>query len=79
MKKLLPKIKKSIKGYALNEDGKISKQSLITMGALIGSGALTGVLKANDAVAHGNSHANQISLQVVNLKAIGRHVHHASY
>ena len=79
MKNLLPKIKKSIKSYTLNEDGKISKQALITFGAFFGTSAITGLLDLKGVAAHGNNHMNNLSLQVVNHQALGKHTHHASY
>jgi hypothetical protein len=75
----LPKIKKSIKDYASSEDGKISKQSIIAMGAFIGSAAISGILNSRSSVGHGNTHTNNISLQVLNDRANGQHTHHASY
>lgn len=72
----LPKIKKSIKSYLKNEDGKISKQALIAMGAFLGTSAIAGI---KDAVSHGNSHTNNVYLQIVDQQAMGNHTHHASY
>jgi hypothetical protein len=74
----IPEIKKSIKDYTMSEDSKISKQAIITMGAVLGSAAL-GLMNSEDAVAHGNSHTNNFSLQVINDRALGQHTHHASY
>jgi hypothetical protein len=71
----LPKIKKSIEDYAKNEDGKISKQAIIAMGAFLGSAAI----KSHLTSAHGNNHSNELSLQIINNRATGRHTHHASY
>lgn len=73
----IPKVKKSIKTYINNEDGKISKQALIAMGAMVGASALSGLAK--DAVAHGNSHSNNINLKIVDNVVHGQHTHHASY
>ena len=75
----LPKIKKSIESYALNEDGKISKQSLLSMGALLGSAALAGILNSKDSSAHVKSHVNNITLHVLDNTATGQDTHHASY
>ena len=75
----LPKIKKSIKSYAMNEDGKISKQALITMGAFLGAAALTGIVNSKDAVSHGNYHTNHVTLNIIDNQANGQHTHHASY
>ena len=41
----IPKIKKKITSFLLSEDGKISKQSVLTMGAILASvGALSIVM-----------------------------------
>lgn len=75
----LPKIKKSIESYALNEDGKISKQALIAMGAFLGGAALAGILNTKDSVAHSNFHTNSVSIQILSGTAAGQHTHHGSY
>jgi hypothetical protein len=71
----IPKIKKSIGSYIKSEDGKISKQALISMGAIIGTAALA----SKDSVAHGNDHSNNIQLSIVDESVHGLHTHHASY
>ena len=40
----LPKIKKRISNFILNEEGKISKQSLISLGAFLGGSAVGSIL-----------------------------------
>jgi hypothetical protein len=76
----IPKLSKKVKSYALNEDGKISKQALISMGAFLGTSALAGVLKSKNAASHGNFHRNSLSVKIsVDDIASGQHTHHASY
>ena len=41
---MLPKIKKKITGFLLNEEGKISKQSLLSLGSFISAAVIGGVL-----------------------------------
>jgi len=55
MKVKIPKIKKKISDYLLSEEGKISKQALLTMGAILGGASIAATLlaKGADAVAYG--------------------------
>ncbi|MFH1641597.1 MAG: hypothetical protein ABIC04_01725 [Nanoarchaeota archaeon] len=48
MKIKIPKIKKKISNYLLSEEGKISKQALLTMGAFLGGAALGGILSSQE-------------------------------
>ena len=41
---MLPKIKKKITGFLLNEEGKISKQSMLSLGSFISAAVIGGVL-----------------------------------
>ncbi len=44
--KKFPKIKETVASYIMSEEGKIAKQSLITMGAFLGGAALASFLQA---------------------------------
>lgn len=50
-KKGLPSLKKKISSYLKSEKGKISKQSMLTVGSVIGTAAIVGALGAKDASA----------------------------
>jgi len=43
-KPMIPKIKKKISSYVMGEQGRISKQSLLAIGTIIGGAALSGSL-----------------------------------
>jgi len=47
-KKKFPKVKETVASYIMSEEGKITKQSLITMGAFMGGAALAAFLEAED-------------------------------
>ena len=51
MKPGIPKIKKKINAFLVGEEGKISKQSLLKVGAMLGGAALGTVLSARKAYA----------------------------
>jgi hypothetical protein len=44
----LPKLKKRISNFILKEEGRISKQSLVSMGAFLGAGVFVGVNNVKD-------------------------------
>ncbi|MBT5492359.1 hypothetical protein HOK00_09080, partial [bacterium] len=55
-KNILPKIKKKISSFIMEEEGKISKQSIFALGTMIGSAAIASVLSSKKA------EANQIAI-----------------
>ena len=60
----LPDLKKSISGFLLEEDGKISKHSLLSMGAALSGAAVAGALQVQGAKAetsHTHSHISHTS------------------
>lgn len=81
--KKLPVIKKKISAYIMGEEGRISKQALISMGAFLGSAALSSVLLSDSVYAGHASHAshltNALSLGYEGGEATGTHSHHASH
>lgn len=61
----LPKIKKTISSFISDEEGKISKQSLLSLGAILGSAAALDLLAEEAGAWHSSSnpaHSNSISL-----------------
>jgi hypothetical protein len=95
MKSKIPKIKKKISSYLLSEEGKISKQALLTMGAFLGGAAIGTLIGSEDVAAAGPcksgsdctiettcsvaAHCNHISLSYSGGTATAAHTHHASY
>lgn len=77
MKSKLPKLKKKISNYLLSEEGKISKQALLTMGAFLGGAALGSVHSIPEAGAA--SHDNSLELSYSGGAATASHYHHSSY
>jgi len=80
--KNVPKLKKKISAYIMGEDGKISKQSLIAIGAFIGSAALSSLLLSDSVNAHSShtSHGtNSLSISYSAGTATGTHNHHSSH
>ncbi len=81
-----PKLKKKVTSYLLSEEGKISKQSLMALGAFLGGAAISSVLLAEDSTAAHSSHSSQghsnsLSLGYVESSgtATGTHSHHANH
>jgi hypothetical protein len=63
-KENLPGLKKTISGYLLEEDGKISKHSLLSIGAALSGVALAGAMQSHGAKAatqHTHSHISHTS------------------
>jgi len=58
MRKALPKIKKRINAFLVGEEGKISKQALITTGAFIGAAVFSTIISSKPSVADHSSHDN---------------------
>lgn len=52
----IPQIKKKISSYLLEEDGRITKQSLLSLGAIMTGAALGMAISAKEANAHSHSH-----------------------
>ena len=75
----LPKIKKKISTYVKNEDGKIAKQSIIALGAFLGSALASTILTAPDVKAYSYyTHANALDIKYDGV-ATGTHSNHASH
>ena len=72
----LPQIKKTISSFLLEEDGKITKQSALTLGSILGAAAI-GTLATD--IANAATHTNDygISWDAGNIK--GEHSHHSSH
>lgn len=47
----IPKVKKKVSAFIRSEEGRISKQSLMAVGAFLGGAALAGVLAAKEVAA----------------------------
>lgn len=60
-KNILPKAKKSIKNYIMGEDGKISKQSMLTLGAFFGASAFASIVSTKNVQAQHVSHGAHCS------------------
>ena len=73
---MFPKLKKKIKSFLVSEDGKVPKQSLLSLGSFMSAAVISGVLvKADNYPCHSNS----IDLEVDNGDISGSHNHHASH
>jgi len=75
MENVLPKLKKKISSYINSETGRITKQSIITIGAFIGTAALA-TLTAKTVKAGLTAELNPTEGEKINV--IGKHVSHAS-
>lgn len=71
---MFPKVKKKITGFLLTEEGKISKQSLLTLGSFISAAVIGGVLATKEAAAQ---HINNLSVSYSGGTATGEHGHHS--
>ncbi len=86
---LLPKIKKKIKSFLQDEEGKISKHAIMTVGAIVGTAAVIGIAaKSVEAVFnHPKGKYSPLLLNVdtnthtieVNHAHHGNHGNHSSY
>jgi len=74
VKEKLPKIKKEVLAFLKDESGKISKQSIMTVGALVGVSAISSMLQAKEVKA-GSISLTEESPGVVKAE----HSHHASH
>lgn len=57
---MFPKIKKRLGSFLVGEDGKISKQALVALGAFLGSGVLAGILLSKEGSAQ-IQHTNDLT------------------
>jgi hypothetical protein len=83
-KNAFPEIKKKISSYLTLEDGKITKESIMTIGAFVTSAAASAALLAKTASAgHTNKplHGNTVEVRYnqESEAAIGKHSHHGSH
>ena len=72
----IPKIKKKLSGFMLKEDGKISKQSMLSLGSFMSAAVIGGTLASKEAAAE---HTNNIGVSYVGETATGTHQHHSSH
>ncbi len=77
MESVLPKIKKKISSYINSETGRITKQSIITIGAFIGTAALATLATTKTAKAGLTAELNPTEGEKINVT--GKHVSHASH
>ncbi len=78
----LPEIKRKISSYLTAEDGKITKESLLTVGAFVTSAAASAALLSKTVSAgHTNhpTHDNDLAVDYKQDTAIGKHSHHGSH
>ena len=76
LKKLIPQVKKDIYSFLSEEDGRITKQALLTVGSLLGFGALATIIGSNPVMA---SHSNSMTLAHTGTYASGTHQHHSTH
>ena len=72
---LIPKIKKKITSFLLEEEGKISKHSLLSLGSFISAAVIGGILATKEAAA---VHTNTLDVGYSGGTATGTHTHHQS-
>ena len=73
---VLPKLKRRLVAFIKKENGKISKQSMATMGTIIGTAAIGGVMAAKSVKA-GSTTLTVYPGTVAS--ATGSHAHHADH
>ncbi len=91
-KGILPKLKKDISSFAKSESGQISKQSMLTVGSVVGGAAIGAAIASKSAKGAGmrlfrqsgkTKHVDMgegITLTMTpGGEIIGTHSHHASY
>jgi hypothetical protein len=81
-KKEMPALKKNISSYLKLEEGKISKESLLTVGAFVTSAAASAALLSKTVSAqHTNAptHDNNVDVKYQLDAAAGKHSHHGSH
>jgi hypothetical protein len=72
---MFPKIKKKISGFLLNEEGKVTKQSLVSLGSFLSAAVIGGALATKSVAA---DHTNSLSASYSGGVATGTHVHHSN-
>lgn len=72
---MFPEIRKKLSSFLLCEDGKISKNSLLTLGSAISAVIIGGVLASKYAAA---VHNNVLSTTASQQQALAQHGHHVS-
>jgi len=81
--KKIPKLKKKVNAFLVGEEGKISKQSLLKAGTILGAISLSSImaLKGVSAETHPDyvTHVNSLSLGYSGGTAAATHTHHASH
>ena len=74
---MIPKIKKKLTSFLTEEEGKISKQSLLSLGSFLSAAVIGGILATKDAAAA--THSNSISVSYSGDLGSGSHAHHSSH
>ena len=76
---VLPKLKKKVNAFLVSEEGKITKESILKAGVILGSFAISSALLSKGAIAD-TSHTNEYG-QTRNEGGgfVGEHAHHASH
>ena len=74
----IPPIKKNISSFLLGEEGKISKQSLIKIGAFLGTAAISSALLVKSSLA---THTNDLDVNEASpgSSITAEHSHHSSH
>ncbi|MFH1849272.1 MAG: hypothetical protein ABH879_03735 [archaeon] len=70
MRTTLPRIKKKLAAYVKSEKGKISKQSMVTVGAFIGTAAVAAALASKSVK------AGVVTVAKSGNTAVGSHTHY---
>jgi hypothetical protein len=75
----MPELKRRVNAFLVGEEGKISKDSILKAGALLGAVGISSVAMAGSAVAQ--SHTNSISgsFDPSTITVSGTHGHHSSH
>jgi hypothetical protein len=73
---MFPKLKKKLSSFLLSEEGKISKQSLLTLGSFVSAAVIAGALATKQSAGHTNDIT--VSYQEAGKIAVGQHSHHNS-
>lgn len=73
---MFPKLKKKLSSFLLSEEGKISKQSLLTLGSFVSAAVIAGALATKQSAGHVDNLT--VSYQAAGKIAVGTHSHHSS-